>query len=157
MDLAGVVRIYDGSDGAATLALYAQLEARGPAGVVAMNLFRAQKASSRAKVYRGGVPGKGSYRGMAYDRKAWSLTNLCTTLDAHGDALGLRWGWAFDPAMPGFPWVLYVDLPTGQVSFHNPAPIGKARYVGTWDGVRQASPGRICRWVAHLLGEAAVA
>jgi hypothetical protein len=43
--------IYHGSNGALTVDLYARLEALGPAGIVAMNLFRAAKASERAKVY----------------------------------------------------------------------------------------------------------
>jgi len=154
LDLASVVRIYDGSDGDATTGLYRQLEARGAIGVVALNLFRAQKASARAKVYRGGVPGKGSYRTLAYERKQWSLNFLCTTLEAHGDALALRWGWLFEGSHTGgFPWVLYVELPTGQVSFHAPARGVGPLYGGTWDGVHLASAGRICRWVATVLAE----
>jgi hypothetical protein len=43
-----LVRIYEGSDGKATIALYQQLSVLGPAGIVAVNLFRAQKCSARA-------------------------------------------------------------------------------------------------------------
>lgn len=156
LTLLDVLRIYDGSDGDATKALYAQLEARGPVGVVAVNLFRAQKASARAKVYRGGVPGKGSYRGMAYERKQWSLTNLGAVLGQHAAALGIRYGWQLDAETAGFPWVLYVDLPSGQVSFHAPGRGVGPDYPDAWDGVRDASAGRICVWIATVLGVALV-
>lgn len=57
---------------------------------------------------------------MAYDRKQWSLRNLCDALLTHGATLGITWGWRRDPAVTFNPWVLYVELPTGQVSFHSP-------------------------------------
>jgi hypothetical protein len=69
------LEIYAGSDGEATKRLYAELEALGLVGVIAMNLFRACKASARAKVYRGG-----GYRGMAYDKKQWSIGQLVEAL-----------------------------------------------------------------------------
>ena len=40
--------VYDGSNGDATRALYAKLEKVGPLGVVALNLFRALKTSSKS-------------------------------------------------------------------------------------------------------------
>src|SRR4051812_42613342 len=104
---------YAGSDGKATRELYARLAAMGPAGVIAMNLFRACKCSERAKVYRGGC-----YRREAYGRKEWSLKNLCNALVNAGDALGIMWGWKLDPEQEFHKWVLYVEIPTGQVSFH---------------------------------------
>ena len=55
LQLHRVMQTYQGSDGEATRALYAELQQRGPVGVIAVNLFRAQKNSARAKVYRGGV------------------------------------------------------------------------------------------------------
>ena len=48
-----VVRTFAGSSADASAALYADLQAAGPAGVVAAFLLRAQKNSGRAKVYRG--------------------------------------------------------------------------------------------------------
>src|ERR1700676_464322 len=62
-DLATILSIYAGSNGDATKALYASLEKRGPVGLIALNLFRACKASERAKIYRGR-----SYKGAAYDK-----------------------------------------------------------------------------------------
>lgn len=130
------LEVYGTSDGSLTRAFYAELEKRGAAGLVAMNLFRAQKCSSRAKVYRGGVRGKGSYRGMAYERKQWSLDNLVKILSEQAQSLGIRWGWKIDHNIvfgcePS--WVLYVDLPQGQVSFHAPVRGGGPDYKGEWD------------------------
>lgn len=153
-DLASVLRVFDGSDGEATKRLYAQLEQLGSDGVIAMNVFRAMKASARAKVYRGGVPGRGSYRGMAYDRKQWSINQLVAALELHGLRFGIRWGWAEDPDQPVHRWVIYVDLPTGQVSFHTQARGRGLAYAEPWDGIRDAGPGRICRWCAALLTSA---
>ncbi len=144
-----VRHIYEGSDGEATRALYARLEKLGPAGVIALNLFRASKCSARAKVYRGGN-GRGSFRGMAYDRKNWSLKNLCEALERHGDELGIRWGWKEDPAQAFHRWVLYVELPTGQVSYHADGPMGGRRFVGEWDGFRD-SAGRVLLYASSLL------
>jgi len=93
-----------------------------------VNLFRAQKCSTRAKVYRGGLRGIGSFRSLAYQRKAWSMKNLCDCLAEHGSELGINFGWKRDPNTPlhdAPSWVLYVDLPQGQVSFHSPT-----RYAG---------------------------
>jgi hypothetical protein len=105
--LAEVIRIYQGSDGDATRALYTRLEALGIAGEIAVNVFRATKASERAKVYRGG-----GYRGMAYDRKQWAMANLCQALAGHAAEADIAWGWGEDPATPAYSHVLYVDLPT---------------------------------------------
>jgi hypothetical protein len=119
-----------------------------------MNLFRAQKASARAKVYRGGVRGQGSFKSMAYEKKNWSLGNLTDMLAQHGDRLGLCWGWQRDAqaALVGDPheWVLYVDTPCGQVSFHSATRLKGPDYPYAWDGVVNASVGRIIRWCEQL-------
>lgn len=115
--------VYRLSDGDLTKRYYAELEKRGPVGVVALNLFRAQKCSARAKVYRGGIRGKGSFKSMAYDRKRWSMDNLVEVLKDHAAALNISFGWKQDhgTVFDGqASWVLYVDLPQGQVSFHSP-------------------------------------
>lgn len=97
-----------------------------------MNLFRAQKCSSRAKKYRGGIRGIGSFRSIAYDRKGWSIEELCKALAAAPN-LGISFGWKKDPLMPGAEWVLYVDLPEGQVSFHSVQRYLGPDYPGDWD------------------------
>lgn len=149
---ADVVRTYQGSSGDATKALYDRLASCGPVGEIALNLFRAHKNSARAKVYRGGIRGQGSYKGMAYDRKEWAIGNLAKMLDQHRASHGLKWGWAIDEAQEYHRHVLYVDLPTGQVSFHTAQRGPGPDYPGTWDGVREVGAARICQWCAQLLG-----
>jgi hypothetical protein len=135
--------VYLGSDGKATTALYAELEQRGPLGIVAVNLFRAQKCSSRAKSYR-----RGGFRRDAYDRKNWSIAKLSNALLKCG--LGWRWGWKEDAAQQIYPWVLYVELPTGQVSFHAAARGVGPDYPGEWDR-QPLSAERVIRFVDSLL------
>lgn len=131
--------------------LFARLESLGSVGIVALNLFRAAKNSERAKVYRGGMRGRGSYRRMAYDRKSWAIDNLAKALFEHVADLNLRWGWASDPEQPVHRDILYVDIPTGQVSFHtSPRGIGPD-YRGDWDGMRGTGAQRICSWCTTLL------
>lgn len=152
--LAEIVRTYEGSDGDRTKALFARLEPLGPAGTIAINLFRAEKNSSRAKRYRGGVPGRGSYRGMAYDRKQWAMDQLAAALLIHAAALGLVWGWQEDREQVYHRQVLYVDLPTGQMSFHTAERGAGPDYPGAWDGIPGASQAHLIDWLYDLLAGA---
>lgn len=176
-----VREIYDGSDAAATKTLYGRLSLCGPLGLIAVDLFRAQKSSARAKLYRGGVRGIGSYRDLAYERKEWSLNQLCTALEQQdGKNNNIRWGWKEDPVVPfgNLPsWVLYVDLPfvigdpalmsaaaldSGaaeeivyrQVSFHAPRRGTGPDYPGEWDR-QSASAQRIIEFCERLLADQA--
>jgi hypothetical protein len=147
-ELTRLYGIYDGSNGDATRALYQYLEGRyGAAGALAVNLFRACKTSSRAKKYRG------RYVGAAYDTKDWSLQNLCRVLgdsdrwDARdGAGLGIVW----DAKTINFEHVLYVTLPTGQVSFHARRRGDGPDFPDKWDGVIEAAATRILLWIAQL-------
>lgn len=140
-----VIRTYQGSDGEATKALYARLLPLGPAGDIAVNLFRAQKASERAKVY------SRRYRGHAYDKKQWSMDNLCEALALHAASIGLTWGWGLDDKQALHCHVLYIELPTGQVSFHTENRGKGPDYLAGWDNMVDKSPDRIIRWVARIL------
>lgn len=153
--LMDVTTAYAGSNAAVTIALYERLERLGPDGVIAMNLLRAQKASSRAKVYRGGNT-DGSYRGQAYRRKQWAMDRLCDTL-GRGDSSVTSWGWKEDDEVQGpHRWVLYIDLPTcGQVSFHTHRRSSGPDYPGEWDRQRDVSPARVQHFAAKLLDAAA--
>lgn len=136
--------IFDGNNGDATKAYYLDLNARGPAGELAVALFRAQKRSTAAKRYR-----RGKFRHAAYDVKNWSLTEICRVLVAHGAALCVTWGWGRDEGTPGYEWVLYVDLPNGQMSFHSAERFAGPDYPGQWDR-QHLSEERIiafCDWV----------
>ena len=141
-----VLAAYSGSDADRTRALYAKLSALGPAGDVAINLLRSCKTSERAKIYR-----RSSSRGAAYDTKGWAMVNLCSLLATHGPSLGIEWGWGPDDGTPGFPWVLYIDLPTGQISFHARSRGEGPPYDKAWDGVRGVSGQRACSWAAQVL------
>lgn len=145
-DLAGVMQTYRASDAGRTIELYVRLSTIGPLGVIAANLFRAQKASERAKTYRG--PSKGE----AYRKKEWSLGNVCKSLQGNDV---LPWGWGLDRGQPVHRHVLYVDLPTGQVSFHSEFRGEGPDYPGEWDGKKGQGPDRITRWAVQLLAEAA--
>jgi hypothetical protein len=151
--------IYDGSDGDATKRYYQRLCEAGPIGVVAMNLFRAQKCSARAKKYRGGIKGVGSFRSLAYERKTYSMEELCGALQLHGSKLGINFGWKLDPATPlngGASWVLYVDLPhLGQISFHSPTRMPGPDYPGEWDRERRSEE-RILAFCEHVAERRAV-
>lgn len=141
--------VYTGSNGDATRELYASLTELGPIGLVALNLFRAHKTSARAKVYRGGN-GRGSYRQQSYETKAWSLNNLAAVLDRHAMDLDIIWGWQEDTAQPTHKWILYVEIPTGQVSFHTGERGKGPGYNRPWDGVRRQGSNRICSWIGRL-------
>jgi hypothetical protein len=148
-DFADIIRIYQGSNGDATKALYAELEQLGPIGLIGVNLFRACKCSERAKAYRKG-PG---HKTAAYDRKDWSIGNLARALQAN-QVLGLKWGWALDEELRGrgdpHHHIIYIELPTGQVSFHTGQRHDGPDFAGQWDGARGVAPNRICRFVARL-------
>jgi hypothetical protein len=145
--------VYEGSDGELTRRYYSELQSRaGILGLVALNLFRAQKCSSRAKVYRGGIRGRGSYKSMAYEKKQWSLDLLCSVLLLQAAGLGIKWGWREDTGVvfgDRASWVLYVDLPEGQVSFHSPTRGKGPDYSGVWDGLH-ASCDRILAFCDHV-------
>lgn len=130
--------IYYGSDGAKTRSLLRRLESLGLSGRVAAQLFRAQKYSSRAKVYRGGIRHasgeRTSYRDLAYGGKEKALQGLCNVLLQHGH--GLIWGWKEDLVQKHAKFLLYVDLPQGQVSFHSPTRLEGPDYPRDWDGER---------------------
>lgn len=149
-------RVFHQQDGEVTRAYYAELNRLGPSGQFAVALFRAQKRSSAAKRYRGG-----GFRGAAYDVKTWSMGEICRLAPAHyalaipscrPEDLGELWGWKQDPKVlfggrgeeGEASWVLYVELPHGQASFHSPTRLGSGPdFRGVWDGIRGVGETRI--------------
>ena len=148
--------VFGQQNGEVTKAYYAELAALGPLGEIAVCLFRAHKRSTAAKSYRGG-----RFRGAAYDVKQWSIGELCRRLQSGADCFGIRWGWKSDPGVllrGDASWVLYVDLPQGQCSFHSPARGEGPAYAGEWDGNRGGSEAAIlafCDSVAGVVSECA--
>jgi hypothetical protein len=154
--------VFKGSNAALTRDFYRKLERRGPVGLIARELFRAQKSSQRAKAYRGGN-GVRSYKSLAYDKKSWSLEQLCKILrENHQEArmqldptgnTAMLWGWKEDPAV-NHPnkWVLYCDLGElyGQVSFHSSERFDGPDYPKDWDG-KHVSTERILAFAARVL------
>jgi hypothetical protein len=142
--------IYDGSDGSATRQFLAALNKRGPVGEIAALLFKAQKASKRAKKYGpyAGINGIGSYRNLSYQRKADSLKELSSALLKYGGGSTCvdQWGWKKDPHHGFSPeWVLYVEIgcvaeggKIGQVSFHSTERYEGPDYPGDWDHLKMS-------------------
>jgi len=84
-------------------------------------------------------------------RKATSARRT-PLLDEHGADLGIiTWGWGVDGKQEYHRDVLYVDLPTGQVSFHQSGRGKGPDYLGEWDGNTGVGPQRACLWAARLL------
>lgn len=146
-----VARAYHGSDPVVSRRVCAELERIGHLGRLAASLFRAQKASTRAKRYRGGPDcGHSSYRTLAYERKGAQLAALVSRLSE--DSCGYSWGWTRDAAEDHASWVVYLDLPMGQVSFHSVERLDGPDYPGQWDGQR-ASEARIILFCQAILGD----
>lgn len=123
---AEVREIFFGSDGERSKALYSQLERIGPHGRIAALCLRAQKASDKANFYI-----FREYKRIAYERQNEALIALVDTLNQ--SSIIRTWGWGRDEA--GYhKWVLYVDLPQGQVSWHNESKIGDRDYPNQSDG-----------------------
>jgi hypothetical protein len=145
--------IFEGNDAHKTRAYYAALWRRGPIGEFAANLMRAQKASTRAKRYRGGISGVGSFSDLAYQKKGESLIQLCDWLLQNankpgsaggvlryaGDTETLFWGWKLDPRQAHAKWVLYIELPNGQVSFHSTERFGGPDFPWEFDGAHASA------------------
>jgi hypothetical protein len=177
MTLDDILHIFNGTNGDATRALYAMLSLRGPLGHVALNLFRSCKASGQAKRYKRG----GGWITKAYDKKDWSIGLLVDILKQHAPnghgAFGespvpllardgpvgnvalivthIEWGWGIDEPLrvAGDPHhhVLYIELPTGQVSFHIGRRDDGPSHSKPWDGARNMSAPRIVAFVAGVL------
>jgi hypothetical protein len=136
--------VFDGSDGKLTVAYYRRLRAVGPMGVVCLNLFRSQKTSFRAKMYRGR-----QYRNASYETKNYSLNELVKALE---NVPQITWGWQHDPNTPGFEWCLYCELPTGQCSFHSAIRLSGPDFTGKWDGIKGGSVVSILMFCDMVLG-----
>src|ERR1700732_3471303 len=145
------MRAFEGfnqNDGDVKKAYYASMNAKSIECQLGVALFRAQKRSTAAKRYRGR-----KYTRAAYDVKNWSLSEVCRILDAMAAfEMAPRWGWKRDPNTPAFEWVLYVDFPAVQVSFHSPTRLNGPDYPGEWEGIRGVSVERILAFCDSAAG-----
>ena len=141
--MTSVASIYQGSDPLQTRRLVeALLDSSSSYGSLAVALFRAQKASAAGKRYRG------RFRRYSMNRKNYQLEEIVRSLQ---NQERIAWGWGLDPATRGYPHVLYVDLPDGQVSFHASARGSGPDYYGKWDGVPGVNAARICAFCERVL------
>ena len=129
-------KVYHGSDGGVTRSFCCRLKKCGHVGQLAAALFMAQKYSSRAKTYQDGIDlpdgRKASFTDLTYQKKNKHLEALCRLLST--DSCGFAWGWGKNPRQRYASYVLYVELPQGQVSFHSPTRIPGPEFPGVWDG-----------------------
>jgi hypothetical protein len=127
--------VYYGSNGGKTRSYLCKLEKKGELGRIAAQLFRTQKASTRAKQYHGGIRRSGgfftSYRNLSYAKKGETMSFLCCLLEDNNCNIG--WGWGRDEEQRFAKDVLYVDLPMGQVSFHSDERFHGPDYTKEWD------------------------
>lgn len=121
--------VYAASNPVLTKALYARLETCGPAGAVALNLFRAHRCIAQALHCDAGR----EIMRSAYERKDWAINLLIRTLFRHSQELCIAWGWCCDSRNKAAPWTLRVDLPNGQVAFPNPRRLTGYDYYGRRD------------------------
>jgi hypothetical protein len=120
--------VFDQKNGDVTKAYYAEMNKKGLLGQLAVALFRAQKRSTAAKKYR-----KGSWKRDAYDVTNWSLSEICRVLNVmQAFEMFFSWGWKKDLNTPGYEWVLYVETPKGQASFHSSERLNGPDFNGEW-------------------------
>jgi hypothetical protein len=135
--------VFDGTDGDVTRNYYTELNAKGLYGQLTTALFRAQKRSVAAKRYRGR-----KYTQAAYSVKNWSLSEICRICQLIPEIV---WGWKYDAKTVNFEWVLYVETPHGQVSFHSGERLEGPDFPNEWDGQKVCRE-RILRFCDSIMG-----
>ena len=109
------------SDAPASRRLCKELDAMGPIGQLASLLFKAEKAYGQMKSYQGTAPVSGRpYRGYSQDRLKEMLSKAVILLGAHALSMGISWGWKANNKPNEPPWLLCINLPTGQVIYRLP-------------------------------------
>lgn len=87
-----------------------------------------------------------SARQRDYAEKSQSIAHAC---NAAGEA-GIVFGWA--PSLQeDVPWIVYFDLPTGQMSFHCNKRGQGPEYGGNWDGLKDEGTNRVQRAIDGLI------
>lgn len=140
-----VREVFAQNNGAVTVAFYEALAALGPLGLVARDLFRAQKRSNAAKRYK-----RGRFKREAYEVKQYAMSELAKTLTEHADALQITWGWGYDAPREPHAWVLYVQTDDRwQCSYHTGARGNGPDFPLFWDGGN--SEAAMVAFVAHVI------
>lgn len=115
--------VFKKRDGNATVALCVELSKRGLLGAAAVCLYQAQYSSARAKTYRR------SSRSNSYERKNIALMRMPRWLSR----ADIAYGWGYDATSINFEHVLYVELATGQCSFHSSERGDGPEFRGRWN------------------------
>lgn len=131
-------------------------------GKLASALERAQRFSDSAKSRAAnGLPIREYYDGSPYCSANYRRSRGARENDYQAKELavrdacalaplaGIRFGWKREEGVDP-PWVVYFDLPTGQVSFHSPVRGEGPEYPEEWDG-RRASTRRIKELIGRLV------
>ena len=101
-----------------------------------------------AKGLQGGLTNV-SYSDLAYQKKAEAVAALCEILST--DPCGMTWGWQHSSQKDYPPWVLYLDLPQGQVTFHSAERLTGPDYEGQWDREHESEQ-RVLEFCDSLVG-----
>lgn len=110
-------------DGNLTVSLCVELAKRGLLGAAAVCLYQAQYSSARAKTYRR------SSKRVSYERKNIALMRMPRWLSR----ADIAYGWGYDATSKNYEHVLYVELATGQCSFHSSERGDGPEFSGKWD------------------------
>ena len=127
------------------------LDSMGPMGQLASLLFKAEKASKQAKSYSGREPvSRRPYGDYSKDRMEKMLMEVISLLDAHAKNMDISWGWSESDVPDAPPWVLCIDLPTGQVTYRmRERRLGPGFELGAEDDCRNSD--RITDFCAGVL------
>lgn len=115
--------VFKQRDGEATVTLCIELSKRGLLGAAAVCLYQAQYSSARAKTYRR------RSKGYSYERKNIALMRMPRWLERSS----IEYGWGFDATSKNYENVLYVELATGQCSFHSSERGDGPEFKGRWN------------------------
>jgi hypothetical protein len=116
-------------------------------GQLALTLYEAQQASDRAKaraasgLHFDDYDDRSRYSAANYRRsrraidsdywqKGLAIDKACEL----APQAGVVFGWREDRTCKVAPWVVYFELPSGQVSFHSSQRGAGPDYAGAWDG-----------------------
>ncbi|NQU22115.1 MAG: hypothetical protein HQ567_12585 [Candidatus Nealsonbacteria bacterium] len=139
-----------------------------PYGQLLLTLESAQQASGTAKSRAANGLRYRDYKrldGSEYSRANYHRSRCARDNDYRAKAATLRqacelaqqaeipFGWQPDPANSQVPWVVYFDLPTGQVSFHARSRGEGPEYEGQWDEVEDGSADRIQAAIREVLSD----
>ena len=129
-----VVKAFYGYDAMAIQDVKARLKAGGLKGELADLLFEAERTDLNAGVCRTTPACSWTSRHRRkWDRWIRALKALVSFLDRSASQLGIHWGWQEHENQTGPFWVVFIDLPTGQVFYSAPERLTDHQYEGSME------------------------